>query len=61
MLREQVRQVDRTAIEQYGLPGLVLMENAGRGAAATIVRYHRSRENQVADQGGVQYQELGTV
>lgn len=31
--REQARQLDRRAVEQYGLPGLVLMENAGRGVA----------------------------
>jgi NAD(P)H-hydrate epimerase len=29
--REQVRDVDRRAIQQYGMSGLVLMENAGRG------------------------------
>ena len=34
--RDQVRQVDKIAIEQYGVPGIVLMENAGRGAAAMI-------------------------
>jgi len=34
--REQVRRVDRLAIERYGLTGLVLMENAGRGAAELI-------------------------
>jgi len=33
LTRDEVRQVDRIAIEEYGLPGLVLMENAGRGAA----------------------------
>lgn len=33
MTREEVRRVDRWAIEQLGLPGLVLMENAGRNAA----------------------------
>jgi NAD(P)H-hydrate epimerase len=31
--REQVRQVDRRAIEDCGIAGLVLMENAGRGCA----------------------------
>ena len=31
--RDEVRDVDRRAIEEYGLPGIVLMENAGRGAA----------------------------
>lgn len=36
LLREQVRDVDRLAIEQYGMTGLVLMENAGRGAAEII-------------------------
>ena len=30
---EQVRQVDELAISKYGFSGLVLMENAGKGAA----------------------------
>ncbi|WP_442505292.1 NAD(P)H-hydrate epimerase [Novipirellula sp. SH528] len=34
--RDQVRSVDQTAIEEYGMSGLVLMENAGRGAAEVI-------------------------
>ena len=36
--RDQVRRVDQVAIEQYGIPGIVLMENAGRGAAETLHR-----------------------
>jgi hydroxyethylthiazole kinase-like uncharacterized protein yjeF len=32
----QMRAVDKAAIETLGLPGLVLMENAGRGVAALI-------------------------
>ncbi len=32
--REEMQEADRTAIEDYGVPGVVLMENAGRGAAA---------------------------
>lgn len=35
--REQVREVDRRAIEEFGVPGVVLMENAGRGAAELLV------------------------
>ena len=31
--REQVRELDRRAMEECSLPGVVLMENAGRGAA----------------------------
>lgn len=33
---EQVRELDRIAIEQVGIPGIVLMENAARGAAEFI-------------------------
>lgn len=29
--RESVRAVDRAAVEEYGIPGIVLMENAARG------------------------------
>jgi len=36
--RDQVRRVDRLAIERYGMSGLVLMENAGRNAAELIDR-----------------------
>jgi NAD(P)H-hydrate epimerase len=33
LTRAQVREVDRRAIEEYGVPGVVLMENAAIGAA----------------------------
>lgn len=36
--REQSRQVDRRAIGEYGMSGLVLMENAGRGIADLLCR-----------------------
>ncbi|MFW6158374.1 MAG: NAD(P)H-hydrate epimerase [Planctomycetota bacterium] len=31
--REEMQEADRTAIEAYEMPGVILMENAGRGAA----------------------------
>jgi len=37
LTRHEVRDVDRRAIHDYGLPGVVLMENAGRGAAEWLV------------------------
>ena len=37
--REEVRSLDRYAIETLGIPGVVLMENAGRGVADAVERY----------------------
>ena len=34
--RSHCRRVDQLAVEQYGMHGLVLMENAGRGVADTL-------------------------
>ncbi len=39
LTREQSRDVDATAINEYGIPGIVLMENAGRGAVDALVDY----------------------
>jgi NAD(P)H-hydrate epimerase len=36
LTRDQVREVDRRAIEECGMSGLVLMENAGRGCVDTL-------------------------
>ncbi|WDQ17969.1 NAD(P)H-hydrate epimerase [Rhodopirellula sp. P2] len=36
MTCEQVRQIDQVAMQQFHMPGIVLMENAGRGAAECI-------------------------
>ncbi|HUY34526.1 MAG TPA: NAD(P)H-hydrate epimerase [Pirellulales bacterium] len=33
---QQAREIDRRAVEEYGLSGLLLMENAGRGLADTL-------------------------
>ncbi len=35
--RDEVRAVDRRAVEEFGMSGLVLMENAGRGAAERLL------------------------
>jgi NAD(P)H-hydrate epimerase len=34
--RAEVREIDRRAIEAFGVPGVVLMENAGAGAARLL-------------------------
>lgn len=39
LTREQARRLDRYAIELAGVPGIVLMENAGRNAADAICRF----------------------
>lgn len=38
--REQAREFDRKAIEEYHIPSLILMENAGLGAAKIILHYY---------------------
>ena len=49
LTRAEVRDVDRRAIEEFGLPGIVLMENAGRNAAAIA----RALVSESADDGRV--------
>jgi NAD(P)H-hydrate epimerase len=36
LTRSEVREIDRAAIEDYGVPGVVLMENAGAGTAQLL-------------------------
>ena len=36
---DEMRRLDRRAIEELGIPGAVLMENAGRGAARVIAAF----------------------
>ncbi len=38
LTRQQVREVDRRAIEEFGVPSVILMENAGRGCAELLIR-----------------------
>jgi NAD(P)H-hydrate epimerase len=42
--RDEVRELDRRAIEGYGVPGVVLMENAGRGCAELLMRLNPERK-----------------
>jgi NAD(P)H-hydrate epimerase len=35
--RNEVREVDQRAVSELGMPGIVLMENAGRGAAELLM------------------------
>lgn len=37
--REQTREIDRRAVADYGMSGLVLMENAGRGVADKLSQW----------------------
>ena len=43
LTRKQVREFDRIAVNQYGIPSIVLMENAARGAADEICKYSESK------------------
>ena len=49
LTREQVRQVDRLAIDQLGIPGIVLMENASRGAAEVALAHLQTHRQITAD------------
>jgi len=41
--RAEMREIDRRAIEEFGIPAAVLMENAGRGSAVEAARLYRER------------------
>ncbi|RKY23463.1 MAG: NAD(P)H-hydrate epimerase, partial [Planctomycetota bacterium] len=43
LTRREVRSIDRIAIEELGVAGVVLMENAGRGAADAIENFLAGR------------------
>lgn len=42
--REEVRTLDRTAMERLGIPGLLLMENAARGIADLLLEWIEAPE-----------------
>jgi NAD(P)H-hydrate epimerase len=41
--RAAVRELDRRAMDEFAVPGVVLMENAGRGAAEVLMRLNPGR------------------
>ena len=47
LTRDQVRRIDRFAIETLGIPGVVLMENAGRNAADAVEEFLGGAEGRV--------------
>jgi NAD(P)H-hydrate epimerase len=42
--RAEVRELDRRTIEVFGVPGIVLMENAGRGCAELLMKLNPERK-----------------
>ncbi len=44
LTRDEVRELDRRAIDEFGVPGIVLMENAGRGCAELLMRLNPDKK-----------------
>lgn len=42
--RDEAREIDRRAIEGFGVPGIVLMENAGRGCTELLMRLNTGKQ-----------------
>jgi NAD(P)H-hydrate epimerase len=45
LTRDQIRRVDSIAIHELGIPGVVLMENAGRNVAGRVAELLRARRS----------------
>ena len=43
---KEMQEMDRRTIEDFGIPGMVLMENAGRGATRFFLKQFPDIENQ---------------
>jgi NAD(P)H-hydrate epimerase len=43
LTRDEVRELDRRTVNGFGVPGVVLMENAGRGCAELLMRLNPER------------------
>ncbi len=52
LTRDEARAIDAAAVERLGIPSLLLMENAGRGAAEALVRAFPDRLGGVVVVGG---------
>jgi NAD(P)H-hydrate epimerase len=50
--RAQSREVDQRAVQEYGMSGLVLMENAGRGTADVLCRLMEEGPGDAYSNGG---------
>jgi NAD(P)H-hydrate epimerase len=44
MSRDEVRELDRRATDEFGVPSIVLMENAGRGAAELLMHLNSEKK-----------------
>lgn len=51
--RAGVRAVDRAAIDEFGIPGVVLMENAARGLADQAIKMLPTRQNRATGKSPV--------
>lgn len=52
LTRDRARELDRRATDDYGLPSIVLMENAGRGVADTLCQLGVDRRVVICCGGG---------